>query len=76
MHYHILIIIRNTESFLIAAPLIQSAVVFGRGRAQIGVNIEPAKYPEANLSDVEGITRFRNAMWCVISWLHRFKFIN
>lgn len=43
----------------------QSAVIFGRGRGQIGVIIEPAKAQSFDPKDKEKLLGFREALWCV-----------
>lgn len=48
------------ESVIGSSPLVRDAVVFGRGRNQVGVLIEPAV-------PVFNVVEFRNRIWCVLS---------
>lgn len=46
------------ESVIASSPLVSGAVVFGRGRSQVGVLIEPS-------IDISDVSMFRNHIWHV-----------
>lgn len=47
------------ESAITSSPLVRDAVVFGRGRNQVGVLIEAAV-------PVFDVVEFRNRIWCAL----------
>jgi len=54
------------EGIIIASPLIQGVVVFGRGRSQVGVLVEPS--PEhVDILDNNTVAAFRNEIWSVFA---------
>lgn len=53
------------ESILCQDPRVQSAVIFGRGRFQVGVVIDPAPGVSVNPDDASSLAAFRNSIWCV-----------
>lgn len=48
------------ESVILSSPLVSGAVIFGRGRNQVGVLLEPAPGVVAN-----DVADFRNRIWYV-----------
>lgn len=44
-------------------PLVHAAIIFGRGRFQNGVIVQPKQPFEPN--DEAKLEEFRNAIWCV-----------
>ncbi len=66
--YNILYRIRSHDASLLEAillqdPLVHAAIIFGRGRFQNGVIIQPKEPFES--SDEAKLEEFRNAVWCV-----------
>jgi acyl-CoA synthetase (AMP-forming)/AMP-acid ligase II len=48
------------ENIITSSPLVGGALIFGRGRNQVGVLLEPK--PGVQVDDV---VEFRNKIWCV-----------
>ena len=55
----------NTETILVQDPHIRAAVIFGRGRTQNGVIIEPAAGFKFDVEDVLERERFIECIWYV-----------
>lgn len=53
-------------------PLVKAAVMFGRGRFQGGVLIEPAQGHEFDPSDEAKLAAYRNAIWSAVEELNAF----
>jgi hypothetical protein len=53
------------ETIINRHPMIQSCVIFGRGRFQAGVLVEPKPESAFDPSDREKLAAFRNAIWYV-----------
>lgn len=53
----------HTEDILHQDPLIQAAVVFGRGRFNCGVIVEPIPEERFDPADTEKLAEFRNRIW-------------
>ena len=53
------------EGILNGDPHIKSAVMFGRGRFNPGVIIEPKSEFNFDPEDQEKLAEFRNVIWCV-----------
>jgi hypothetical protein len=49
------------ESIIISSPLIGGTLIFGRGRNQVGVLLEPAPGVE-----VSNLVEFRHKIWCAL----------
>lgn len=55
---------RLTESVILEDPHIQSVVLFGRGKFQVGVIVEPkAPYAFDPVKDEAKLEEFRNLIW-------------
>ena len=48
------------EDVIMSSPLVDGALIFGRGRNQVGVLLEPR--PGVQVDD---LVEFRNKIWCV-----------
>lgn len=60
----------SPEAILLQDPLVHAAIIFGRGRFQNGVIVQPKQPFEPN--DEAKLEEFRNAIWCVHSFsLHQ-----
>ena len=55
----------NTETILVQDPRIRAAVIFGRGRTQNGVIIEPAQEFKFDVDDEIEKEHFIKKIWCV-----------
>jgi acyl-coenzyme A synthetase/AMP-(fatty) acid ligase len=55
------------ENIIMSSPLVSGALIFGRGRNQVGVLLEPR--PDVQVDD---LVEFRNKIWCVrfIAYIH------
>ncbi|CCM02157.1 uncharacterized protein FIBRA_04235 [Fibroporia radiculosa] len=51
------------ENHITAHLWVAGAVMFGRGRQQVGIIIEPQQGREVRPGDENGLARFRNAIW-------------
>ncbi|KAG8887202.1 hypothetical protein FRB98_000364 [Tulasnella sp. 332] len=51
------------ENILVSSPLIQQAVMFGRGRNQNGVILKPSEGHEIDPNDEKQLSEFRSAVW-------------
>ncbi|EIN05364.1 acetyl-CoA synthetase-like protein [Punctularia strigosozonata HHB-11173 SS5] len=51
------------EGLVLASPLVQGAVMFGRARDQAGILLEPKPAHAIDPSDQAGLAEFRNAIW-------------
>lgn len=51
------------ESLIASSPAVQSAVMFGRGKNQCGILVEPSPKHVIAPEDVQGLIRFRNMIW-------------
>ncbi|KAG2093538.1 putative aminoadipate reductase [Suillus discolor] len=51
------------ESIVCANPYVTAAVIFGRGRNQVGILIEPQSGSEIDVDDEEQLAEFRNRVW-------------
>ena len=54
------------EGVINASPLVGGAVMFGRGRTQCGILIEPAPEYAIDPNDPESLPEFRNKVWYVV----------
>ena len=55
-----------TEKILREDPRVQSSVMFGRGRFNAGVLIDPKPEYKFDPADEEKLAAFRNAIWFVV----------
>ena len=53
------------ETLLCSSPLIKGAVMFGRGKSQAGVLIEPSPEHAIDPNDPSALPKFRNLIWYV-----------
>lgn len=51
------------ESIIGASPYVNGTVMFGRGRNQVGVLIEPRPGHEIDVDDEQQLAEFRNRVW-------------
>ncbi|KAG1853273.1 putative aminoadipate reductase [Suillus tomentosus] len=51
------------ESIICANPFVSGAVMFGRGRNQVGILIEPRAGCEIDVDDEKQLAEFRNRLW-------------
>jgi long-subunit acyl-CoA synthetase (AMP-forming) len=51
------------ESIIGASPYVNGIVMFGRGRNQVGVLIEPRPGYEIDVDDEKQLSEFRNGVW-------------
>jgi hypothetical protein len=51
------------ESVIYANPYVNGAVIFGRGRNQVGILIEPRAGYEIDVDDAKQLAEFRNRVW-------------
>ncbi|KAG2047412.1 putative aminoadipate reductase [Suillus hirtellus] len=51
------------ESIICANPCVTGAVIFGRGRDQVGILIEPQAGCEIDVDDEKQLAEFRNRVW-------------
>ena len=56
------------EHILTQDPHIKTALIFGRGRFNIGVLIEPTEQSKFDPADQEKLIEFRNKIWYDISF--------
>ena len=56
------------ESLIGSSPAVQGAVMFGRGRSQCGILIEPRPENAIVSQDLEALASFRNLIWYVSSF--------
>ena len=53
------------EGIITTSPLLQGAVMFGRGRNQAGVLVEPCCEHAVDMLDDNAVAAFRNEIWFV-----------
>jgi len=51
------------ESIICANPHVNGTVIFGRGRNQVGILIEPRAGCEIDVEDEKHLAEFRNRVW-------------
>ncbi|KAG1870690.1 putative aminoadipate reductase [Suillus subalutaceus] len=51
------------ESIICANPYVDGAVIFGRGRNQVGILVEPRAGSEIDVDDGKKLAEFRNRVW-------------
>jgi long-subunit acyl-CoA synthetase (AMP-forming) len=51
------------ESIIGANHYVEGTVMFGRGRNQVGILIEPRKGYEIDVDDEDQLAEFRNRVW-------------
>ena len=55
------------EAILVHDPHVAAAIMFGRGRVQNGVLIEPKAEFAFDPKDEDRLAEFRNKVWCVLA---------
>lgn len=50
---------------MVQDPHVQSAIMFGRGRLQSGILIEPKKEFSVDVNDPRALEAFKNKIWYV-----------
>lgn len=53
------------EGIITASPLVSGAVMFGRGRNQCGLLVEPRPEHNVDPTDPDSLVAFRKKIWCV-----------
>lgn len=48
-------------------PRVKASVMFGRGRFNTGILIEPAEPYTFDPEDTDALVKFRNDIWCVVN---------
>uniref|UniRef100_D8QLB7 Polyketide synthase-like phosphopantetheine-binding domain-containing protein n=1 Tax=Schizophyllum commune (strain H4-8 / FGSC 9210) TaxID=578458 RepID=D8QLB7_SCHCM len=59
------------EGVVLTSPLVAAAVMFGRGRDEAGILIEPAPAHQVDVDDDTAVAAYRNAVWPVIEEANR-----
>lgn len=59
------------ETVISASPILFGVCMFGRGRDQTGVLVEPKPEYAIDVTDGELVAEFRNKVWCVPFPFHR-----
>ncbi|EKM50758.1 uncharacterized protein PHACADRAFT_153008 [Phanerochaete carnosa HHB-10118-sp] len=59
------------EGVISSSRIVQGAVMFGRGKSQCGVLVEPRKGHAISLNDVNALLKFRNKLWPVVEEANR-----
>ncbi|KAL1743867.1 hypothetical protein HDZ31DRAFT_39949 [Schizophyllum fasciatum] len=59
------------EGVILTSPLVAAAVMFGRGRDEAGILIEPSPSQNIDVDDDAQIATFRNLVWPVIEQANR-----
>ena len=54
---------RVAEKFINADPRVKHSVMFGRGKFQNGVLVEPSEEYTIDPTDLEQLAAFRNMIW-------------
>lgn len=54
---------RSSEKILVKHPLVANAVIFGRGKFQNGVIIDPTPGHHIDPEDTEALAQFRREIW-------------
>jgi len=54
------------ESAIGASPSLSGVCMFGRGRNQAGVLVEPKPEYAIDVTDDQQVAEFRNKIWCVV----------
>lgn len=70
MRYHLLsrvMLIFRTETILVQDPHIQSALMFGRGRFNAGILIDPTPSDVFDPRDEDQLAAYRNKIWFVFT---------
>lgn len=58
---------RYTENILMRDPHVKTAIIFGRGRFNVGVLIEPTKEHIFDPADQEKLVAYRNKIWYALT---------
>jgi len=60
------------EGILGSHPLVRSSVIFGRGRFQNGVLVEPAEGHAIDPNNTEQLNAYRDAIWSAVEEMNAF----
>ncbi|KAL1690001.1 hypothetical protein GGG16DRAFT_103377 [Schizophyllum commune] len=59
------------EGVIITSPMIRTAIMFGRGRDEAGILVEPVPNHQIDVDDDVQVAAFRNAIWPIIEEANR-----
>lgn len=59
------------EGVIVASPLVQGVIMFGRERNQVGVLVEPSPEHIIDLLDENAVVAFKNEIWSVFTVFSR-----
>ncbi|KAI5884853.1 acetyl-CoA synthetase-like protein [Schizophyllum commune H4-8] len=59
------------EGVIVTSPMIRAAIMFGRGRDEAGILVEPAPTHQIDVDDDVQVAAFRNAIWPIIEEANR-----
>ena len=51
------------EGHILSSPMVKGAVMFGKGREQAGILLEPAEEYQIDPNDQAALIDFRNKIW-------------
>lgn len=54
------------EGVISASPVVSGVCMFGRGRNQTGVLVEPREEYAIDVADDKQVAEFRNKIWCAL----------
>ena len=60
------------EKIIDEDPHVHMSIIFGQGKFQNGVIVEPAQGHVVDPGDMRQVAEYRNAIWYVIHHLYRF----
>ena len=60
------------ETVIGASPILSGVCMFGRGRNQTGVLVEPKSEYVIDVTDDKKVAEVRNKIWCVMGFLSLF----
>ncbi|KAI5884843.1 acetyl-CoA synthetase-like protein [Schizophyllum commune H4-8] len=59
------------EGAIVTSPLVRTAIMFGRGKDEAGVLVEPASTHQVDVDDDVQVAAFRNAIWPTVEDANR-----
>ncbi|KAL1718570.1 hypothetical protein EV715DRAFT_291179 [Schizophyllum commune] len=59
------------EGVIVTSPMIRTAIMFGRGRDEAGILVEPVPNHQIDVDDDVQVAAFRNAIWPIIEEANR-----
>lgn len=51
------------EGVVISSPVVAGCVMFGRGKSECGILVEPIEGCTVDVSDEDAVIQFRNQIW-------------